>query len=130
MSVRALTTINLAAGDVVLAAVEGRGLREAGDRVLGGRIGRRAGPRRVRGQRSVVDDAAAARVLALHDAERLLRAEEHPGQVHGDHLLPLLVCPILQRGPGTGGTRVVEEDVHAAEGLDRPGEAGALTPDR
>jgi hypothetical protein len=31
---------------------------------------------------------------------------------------------------GTGGTRVVEEDVHAAEGLDRPGEAGALTPDR
>src|SRR5712691_10524965 len=43
VSVRALTTINLAAGDVVLAAVEGRGLREAGDRVLGGRIGRRAG---------------------------------------------------------------------------------------
>ena len=42
---------------------------------------RSAGAGRVRGDRAVVDDPAALRVLLLHQPERRLRAQERPGQV-------------------------------------------------
>src|SRR5206468_6807187 len=56
----------------------------------------RIGPRRVRRYRAVVDDAPAARLLRLHDADRLLAAEEHGAQVDVDHRLPLLDAEVLQ----------------------------------
>ena len=54
----------------------------------------------MRRDRAVVDDAAAARVLVLHDPERFLRAEERAGQVHVDDGLPLLEGQIFQRHGG------------------------------
>ena len=75
-------------------------LREAGDRVLGRGVGRRVRARRVRRDRSVVDDAAAARLLGLHQPERLLRAQERAGQVHVDDGLPLLDRQVLERDAG------------------------------
>src|SRR5688572_4236020 len=64
--------VHLADRDVVLAAVECAGLGEAGDAVLGRRVSHRARPRRVRRDRAVIDDAAAARSLVLHHLEGLL----------------------------------------------------------
>src|SRR5437660_1438507 len=49
--------VDLAAGDVVLPAVERARPGEARHRVLGGSVGRRVRTRRVRGDRAVVDDA-------------------------------------------------------------------------
>ena len=58
---RGIADVDLAAADVVAAAVE-RGLfGEPGDGVFGRGIGGGARPRRVRRDRAVVDDAAAAR---------------------------------------------------------------------
>ena len=61
---RGVADVDLAAGDVVLAAVERGRLGQAGDRVLGGGVGRRVRARRVGRDRAVVDDAPAARRLA------------------------------------------------------------------
>ena len=89
--------VDLAHRDVVLAAVERRGLGEAGDGVLGGGVGDRiAGAARGR-DRAVVDDAAALRRLRLHRPEGLLDAQEHAGQVGVDHALPLLQRQVFER---------------------------------
>ena len=93
--------VDLAAGDVVLAAVERGGLGEAGDRVFGGGLGRGIRPRRVRRDRAVVDDAAAARRLRLHQLERFLRAEKHAGQVGVDN-----VFHCSNESPRAGSRRV------------------------
>src|SRR5215207_157217 len=90
--------IDLAARDVVFAAVERGRPGEAGDGVLRRRIGDRERPRHVRRDRAVVDDPAAHRLLVLHDAEGLLRAQE--GAVHDriDDTLPLRPVEVLDRG--------------------------------
>src|SRR5207244_5082196 len=73
--------VDLAAGDVVLAAVERGCLREAGDRVLCSGVRGRVGAGGVGGDAAVVDDAAAARVLVL-------RSEEHTSELQSpDHLV-------------------------------------------
>ena len=92
--------VDLAAGDVVLAAVERGRAGEAGDRVLGRGVGGRVGPRHMGRDRAVVDDPAALRVLALHQAEGVLGAQEDAGQVDVDHGLPLLVGQVLERHGG------------------------------
>jgi len=53
----------------VLAPIERRRLRQPRHSVLGRGVGGRVGPWRVGRDRAVVDDAAPARVLALHDLE-------------------------------------------------------------
>ena len=117
--------VDLAAGDVVLAAVERGRLGEAGDRVLGGGVGRGVRPRRVRGDRAVVDDAPAARRLVLHQPEGFLRAQERAGQVDVDDALPLLERQVLERDAGRVLAGVVEEHVEPAELLLRGREQGA-----
>ena len=99
------------------AAVERGRLGEPGHRVLGRGIGDRARARRVRRDRAVVDDAAAARVLRLHDLDRFLRAQEHAGEVGIDDLLPGLVGQVLERHRRRADAGIVEQDVEAAEGL-------------
>jgi hypothetical protein len=71
------------------------------------------------GDGAVVDDATAARSLALHDPYRLLRAEKRAGQVRVDSRLPLLVREVLQRDRGRAAAGVVEQDIQATE--DAPG---------
>ena len=105
--------VDLPAGDVVGAAVEGEALREPADAVLGDDVGRRVRARRHRRDRSVVDDPAALRPLRLHHAERTLRAQEHAGQVDVDDRLPPLVGQILERRAGAGA-RVVEQQIQPA----------------
>ena len=73
---------------------------QAGDRVLGRGVGDRERPRRVRGDRAVVDDAAAARVLRLHDLDGFLGAQEHAGEIGGDHVLPGSRTEDPPAGPG------------------------------
>ena len=80
-------------------------LGQPGDRVLGRGVGRGVRARRVGRDRAVVDDAPAARVLALHHPEGLLRAQERAGQVDVDHR-----ASIARRSSSSIGT------------------AGALTP--
>ena len=93
-----------------------------GDGVLGGGVGRGVGPGRVRGNRSVINDASAARLLRLHEAYGLLGAQERAGQVDGHHRAPLLVGQVLHRNARSAGARVVEQNVEASEGFSRPGE--------
>ena len=116
-SVCGVADVDLAAGDVVLAAVERGRLGEAGDRVFGRGVGRGVGARRVGGDRAVVDDAAAARVCSFIIRKASLRAEEHAGQVHVHDLLPLLVREVLERHRRRAAAGVVEEHVEAAERL-------------
>src|SRR5690606_83149 len=80
--------IDLAASDVEVARVERDRFGEPGDRMLGRRVGDRAAPRYLCGDRAVVDDPTAARRLMLHDAYGFLNAQEHAGEIRIDHRSP------------------------------------------
>src|SRR5262249_2053609 len=71
--------------------------------------------RRVRGDGPVVDDASAARLLALHDLDGFLRAEEGARQVGVDDGLPLLEGQVLERNGWRPDAGIVEEEVETAE---------------
>ena len=120
-SVCGVADVDLPAGDVVRAPLERQRPREAGDRVLRGRVGDRVRPRHVRGERPVVDDPPAARLLGRHRTERRLRAQERAGQVRVHDPLPVLVVDLVigTRKPDAG---VVEQQVDAPVALQRRGE--------
>src|SRR6185312_6446962 len=75
-----VTDVDLTAGYVKLASVERSGFREPGDSVFGSRVGNRVRPWHLGGDRAVIDDAAAARSLAFHEAHGLLNTEKHAGE--------------------------------------------------
>ena len=108
--------VDLPAGDVVLPSIEGSRTRQAGYGVLGGRVRCRVRPGHMGGDRSVVDDPAALRILILHDPEGLLRAEEGTRQVDVHHGLPLLGRQLFEEHRGRPGPGVVEQQVQAAVG--------------
>ena len=83
--------------------------------MLGRRVGRRIGSRRVCRDRSVVDDPSAARRLAFHLPEGRLHAQEHAGEVDIDDVFPLLERQVLERYAGRVDARVVEQHVDSAE---------------
>ncbi|MEN9668489.1 MAG: hypothetical protein RLZZ386_396 [Planctomycetota bacterium] len=85
--------------------------------MFGRGVGRRVGTRRVRRDRAVVDDAAAARALLFHHAIGGLRAEKHAGQIDVDHRLPFLVGQFFKQNPRRIGAGVVEQHVDAAVGV-------------
>ena len=88
---------------------------QASDGVLGGGIGGGVGPRRVRGDGAVVDDAAAAGILGLHQPDGLLRAEKRAGEVDQDDGIPLLERQVLHRNTGGVDAGVVEQQIEPAE---------------
>jgi hypothetical protein len=110
-----IADVDLADGNVVFAAVERGRLGDAGDGVLGRRVRRGVRARRVGGDRAVIDDAPAARVLVLHDAEGGLGAEKHAGEIDVDDLLPFFKRQVFERNGRRAHAGVVEENVEAAE---------------
>ncbi len=90
--------------------------------MFGRRIGRRVGPRHVRGNRAIIDDAPAARRLGLHDLDGFLRAQKCAGEIDAHHSVPLLVAEIFHGYGGRAHARVVEEHVQAPERFLGPGE--------
>ena len=66
--------VDLTAGDVVFAAVHRSRLCETGHRMLGSSVWSGVRPRSVCGDRAVVDDTPALRLLTLHNPERFLSA--------------------------------------------------------
>ena len=76
----------------------------------------------MRRDRAVVDDAAAPRLLALHDLDRFLRAQEGTGEIRVDHGFPLFDGEVLERHRWGAGSRVVEEQIEPAKGFLRAGE--------
>ena len=80
-------------------------------------IRRRVGSWRMGRDGAVVDDSAAARSLAFHQPERLLRAQERAAQVDVDDVLPLRKGQVLERNSGRVDAGIVEEQVEAAERL-------------
>ena len=88
--------------------------REAGDRVFGRRVGRRIRARSIGGNRTVVDDAATARRLRLHQTKRLLQTQEGAGEIRAHHRRPLLVGEVFHRHGGRSHAGVVEQHVEAA----------------
>ena len=85
--------------------------------MFGRGVGRRVGTRRVRRDRAVVDDAAAARALLFHHAIGGLRAEKHASQIDVDHRLPFFVGEIFEQNARGIGAGVVEQHVNAAVGV-------------
>jgi hypothetical protein len=73
----------------------------------------------VRGDRAIVDDAAAARALILHQSERLLRAQERAGEIGVDHLAPFFIRHVLEWQERRVRAGVVEQHVEPAEFLVR-----------
>ena len=53
--------------------------------------------------------------LRLHDAKGLLGAEEDPGEVGVDHLLPLVEAEVLQRHGRRADAGIVEEQTEPSE---------------
>jgi hypothetical protein len=51
----------------------------------------------------------------------VLGAQEHAGQRHLEHPVPLVLVEVEHRGAAVGDRHVVDQDVHAAEGLDDGG---------
>ncbi len=78
--------------------------------------------RDVRGDRAVVDDPAALRVLGLHLPERGLGAEEGAGQVEVDHGPPGRHFQLLHGDGRAEAAGVVEQQVHPAVALGGRGE--------
>mmetsp|Transcript_5196 Transcript_5196/g.19338 ORF Transcript_5196/g.19338 Transcript_5196/m.19338 type:complete len:220 (-) Transcript_5196:2415-3074(-) len=99
------------------AAVQAQRLGEAGDRVLGGRVGRREGPRAVGRDGAVVDDATAARRLDLHQRKSGPCAQETAGQVGVDHGPPLRRAQFVDGQRWRRDAGVVEQQVQPAEAL-------------
>jgi hypothetical protein len=114
--------VDLSAGDVEPAALERDRLGQAGDGVLGGGLGDRKGPPYVGGNRPVVDDASALRILTLHRPEGLLGAQEATGEVRPDDDPPLVDRHLVERCGGTEHAGVVEQHVDAAPFLADAGE--------
>ena len=114
-----IADVDLPAGDVVGASVERGRLREARHGVLGRRVGDRERPRGMGRDRAVVDDAAAARRLVLHDPEGVLRADEERREVRGDDLPEGLRRQLLDRHARSAAPGIVEEQVEPSVGLDR-----------
>ena len=76
----------------------------------------------MRGDRAVVDDAAAPRRLAFHPPESFLHAQEHAGQVDVDDVFPLFERQILEWNSRRVHARIVEQHVDVAECARRFGE--------
>src|SRR4029077_19626824 len=99
-----------------------------GDGMLAGRIQGGIGPGSVCRDGAVVDDAPAARGVLLHEAKRLLRAEERAGEVDVDDATPLLDGQVLQGNGRSAGAGVVEQQIESAEGflrlLEQPAHGG------
>ena len=93
---------------------------KAGDPELGGRVGGGVRPRHLRGDRAVVDDAAAARALALHQRHRLPRAQKGAGEVGVDHHAPLIDVQLVGRHCSGVCAGVVEQQVEPAVILPDP----------
>jgi hypothetical protein len=70
------------------------------------------------GNRTIVDNSAAARVLRLHDAHGLSGAEEHAVEVDVDHLTPSLIVEVLNRTASLIAAGVIEEEIQTSELLD------------
>ncbi len=90
--------------------------------MFGGGVGRGERPRRMRRDRAIVDDAAAARRLVLHDPERVLGAQKRSGQVGVHHGLPLLEAEILKIHRRCAHAGIVEEHIEPAIDLHHLGE--------
>ena len=71
----------------------------------------------MRRDRAVVDDAPALRLLLLHHAIGVPRAQERAGQVRRDDIRPLLEGQILERDAAGAGAGVIEQQIDAAIGL-------------
>ena len=101
--------------DVPCAAVERGGLVSPVTACLVAVYGAECGRGDVRRERAIVDDAAAARLLRLHQAEGVLGAQEDAGQVHVHDRAPLLDAEGVDRKPRRRHPGIVEEHVEPAE---------------
>jgi hypothetical protein len=71
--------------------------------------------RRLRRNRSVVDDAPAPWRLRLHHPHRFLRAQKRPGQIHGHARAPLLVREIFHRHRRRTGAGIIEQQIEPSK---------------
>ncbi len=113
--------VDLATGDIERPAIERDGAGQAGNAVLGGRIGGGAGARNMGGYRAVIDDAAALRVLFAHQIEGAAGRQENAGQVDVDDGFPLRQAQIADGHRRHGRAGIVEDDIEPAETLLRLG---------
>src|SRR5215470_16748259 len=85
-------------------------------------IGGRVRSWRVGGDRAIVNNAAALRVLAFHELESFLSAEERTGKINIDHGFPLFVAQIFKRDARRAHTSVIEQHIEPTKYLFSPRE--------
>src|SRR5207245_6933983 len=106
-----------ATGNVVLAAVQGCRLGQAGDRVLRRRVRSGVRSRRMGGYGAIVDDPSTARHLALHELYRFLGAEKRASEVGADDRAPLFIREVFKRHWWSAQSCIVEEEIQPPERL-------------
>ena len=99
--------------DAVLPELERHDLGEQAQPALGGAVGGRLRQRDVLVDRGDVDDPARGSRVD-HDPRGLLRAQEGPGEVHVEDVLPVLERE-LEKRRALADAGVVHEDVEPAE---------------
>ena len=75
--------------------------------------------------RAVIDDPSPARVLVLHDLERLLGTQKGTGQIRIDHALPLLVGQVFEGNRRRTAARIIKQQIQPTERLAGFGEQRA-----
>jgi hypothetical protein len=68
----------------------------------------------MRGDRSILDDAATLGLLMAHHSECFARAEKGPGEVDGDHEVPDLEFEGIEINERRSHPGVIEEEIEAA----------------
>ena len=100
--------------DPVLASLQGGGLGQPPDPVLGRGVGRHILARALGRDTPDVDDAALA--PGLHDPERLPGAQKGAGQAGADDPVPGFQTDLFDR-PAVEGAGIVEQDIQLPEAL-------------
>src|SRR5579884_1830710 len=90
--------------------------------MLGGRIRHVVGAGSGGGDGAVINDAAAARVLVLHEAESRLRAEKGACEIYIDDGTPGFEWQVFDRDARCVESRVIEQDIEAMKLLANVGE--------
>jgi hypothetical protein len=69
----------------------------------------------MRRDRAVIDDAAATRILQLHDLDGFARAKEWSGRIDINNALPFLERHVFKGHALRKGAGIVEQEIETAE---------------
>src|SRR4029077_4469388 len=118
------TDVDLSARNVVLPSFKCGRFGKTRYSVLRGRVADHRRPWRRGRKGSVIDDAAAARLLALHQSKSRPSAQEGAGEIGVNGRSPVVNLQIFECGRSRRNTGVVKEEIEPAKPAFYLGEKG------